>query len=460
MSTAVTSQQVAVQALNSAVTMLALNSIIASLNTLVPTAVLEPATKKLMATDTGIAVLKTMFGTSIVDKAIEQAGSRDAVVIAQKVDQLVTELLVSKFGKYAADLAIASAPEGDLSKAIIIAQGLAAAHVTPATPPETAQPVVQKAVKKGLISGPPQKIKDLKTGIVYHSIYALGKAVGPEFGIDTTKSTCGYAVMNKDKKRFVRTEQVETKQPLITKTEPAPKPVTTVATPVVTPAKPQQSNVIDQYRDKGPIIISALTDAKYAELQNYFSVTPEEQLQAQGVRVRSAKFDETSNARNVIKTKGGLIISAIHVITPTTSATDLSKVSKLTLVNNYLPEYGKVLADSGGYKPQKFVERIRIVDIPSTFNPSFLNDTAFLSAYLYEHEQLSRITSYSSDTIASSGVAPTARQVMAGRGQRIWICIYDGYLGGFWNRVDVYVNLIDVNLSAGLKELRNRNEIK
>lgn len=114
----------------------------------------------------------------------------------------------------------------------------------------------------------------------------------------------------------------------------------------------------------------------------------------------------------------------------------------LPTVKKYLPEYREILKRSGGHKPRKFVEAIRIIATPASFNPSGIGDYAYLNSYGYETKtgKIGTGPGYSYESMLPSGVTPRERMVEVPKGMRMWITIYDGMWGGYWSTVNVYVH--------------------
>lgn len=117
-------------------------------------------------------------------------------------------------------------------------------------------------------------------------------------------------------------------------------------------------------------------------------------------------------------------------------------------VKSLLPEYREVLGELRGLKPIKFVESIVVLKCPAPFNPSAQGDYAFTSAFTWDGRTLSRGPSFSYDTMLATGVNPYERIVNVPQGVRVWIATYDGQWGGFWSRVDVYMNVVDFSRLA------------
>lgn len=113
---------------------------------------------------------------------------------------------------------------------------------------------------------------------------------------------------------------------------------------------------------------------------------------------------------------------------------------KLEIAKKYFPEYKQVLQEAGGYNPRKFVQEMRVVVTPATFNPSAQGDFAFTHSFDWDGKTLRKGPAYSYDTMMPSRVSPYERAVSVPAGHRIWVTTYDGQWGGFWAHVIIYVN--------------------
>jgi len=107
------------------------------------------------------------------------------------------------------------------------------------------------------------------------------------------------------------------------------------------------------------------------------------------------------------------------------------------------PEYKEILKMSGGHKPRKFVEAIKVIKCPATFNPSGLGDYAYRSSYFVKDGIITPGPSYSYDTMMSSRIVPEERTVDVPKGTRMWVVTYDGMWGGSW-KVQVFVHELDM----------------
>jgi hypothetical protein len=115
-------------------------------------------------------------------------------------------------------------------------------------------------------------------------------------------------------------------------------------------------------------------------------------------------------------------------------------------VKRLLPEYKEILEMAGGYKPRKFVEKIRIIECPTMYNPSGLGDYAYRTSYYVDKNGVvTHITGYSYDTMMYTGVQPVERMIDIPEGTRVWIVTYDGIWGGHWD-VNVFVHKNDYKL--------------
>jgi hypothetical protein len=117
-------------------------------------------------------------------------------------------------------------------------------------------------------------------------------------------------------------------------------------------------------------------------------------------------------------------------------------------IHRLLPEYTEVLSRSGGHKPVKFIESIVVIKCPAPFNPSAQGDFAYTQSFSYDGRTLSSGPAFSYDTMLATRVNPYERIVNVPPGIRVWITTYDGQWGGFWSRVDVYMNEADFSRMA------------
>lgn len=95
-------------------------------------------------------------------------------------------------------------------------------------------------------------------------------------------------------------------------------------------------------------------------------------------------------------------------------------------VKEQFPEYKKILALSGGHKPRKFVEAIKVVRCPTTFSPSGLGDYAYRHSYFVANGKITEGVSYSYDSMMAVGVSPKERMVDVPKGTRMWVVTFDG----------------------------------
>jgi hypothetical protein len=152
--------------------------------------------------------LRITFGAHIVDEAIKSVGSDDILALCKEIEHLYTNEMRDKYGKYAADTALKTAPPGDIRTANEIAIALArrgyGKFVEPRDVPAPVS-VEAGAVRIGTIKGrkkaKPQK--DTTTGIMYKSKAAAGMAVALEYGLDPSETFIWYEVIKKAPTRFV-----------------------------------------------------------------------------------------------------------------------------------------------------------------------------------------------------------------------------------------------------------------
>jgi len=162
---------------------------------------LEVAPSQLKATDPAIKDLREAYGDSAVDKALFDVPDADAVKLAHRVEFYVHRELRAKYGEYAANQAIISAPPGELNTAIEIAKSLSESKVAEGSPGSEKAKAVAKGKLRGRSKAEPQK--DTKTGVIYRSKSAAGMAVAAEYGLDTTNTYIWYEIKKRDPNRFI-----------------------------------------------------------------------------------------------------------------------------------------------------------------------------------------------------------------------------------------------------------------
>lgn len=194
-----TPQQVLTQGMMSALTVSvfaqAVGMMVAALETY-PEALGAPVPSK------AIDDLRLAYGTEVVNKAIKEKGTDDILVLAAAVEKFYLASMRKKYGEWATNTALETAPPGDVRAANEIARVLATRGVTPASPVVK----VEEAVETGRAAAArkAQPVKDTKTGKVYPSKSKAGMAVAAEYGLDPTETFIWYEVIKKDPKRFVR----------------------------------------------------------------------------------------------------------------------------------------------------------------------------------------------------------------------------------------------------------------
>ncbi len=291
----------------------------------------------------GIEDLRSAFGASLVNTAVDNVGRDDIVTLAMEVERLYVGHMKWRYGDWATEQALATAPAGDVRAANEIASTLQEKRITETSTPETKQAAVGEGKKKAGRRAA-QPVKDTHTGKVYGSKASAGMSVAAEYGLDPKNHFIWYEVIKKDPERFVR-----------------------------------------------------------------------------------------------VSTE----LAAQHAPEPKVTVTQATPATKKELVYRFLPEYGKVLLESGGYKPRKFVEAIEVIVAPAPFVPSAQGDYAYTKSFVWDGKALTSGPSYSYDTMLTVGVSPYEREVDVLSGNRVWIVTYDGQWGGYWSRVHVYVHRDD-----------------
>lgn len=151
----------------------------------------------------GIEDLKSAFGAGLVNTAIDNVGTEDIVALAAEVERLYVGAMRRKYGDWATEQALATAPAGDVRAANEIALVLRQRGVTPASTPEKKQVAVGEGKKKAG-RRVAQPVRDTRTGTVYGSKASAGMSVAAEYGLDPTNHFIWYEVIKRDPDRFVR----------------------------------------------------------------------------------------------------------------------------------------------------------------------------------------------------------------------------------------------------------------
>lgn len=191
-------QQILVQGM---MNVMALNIFATAVGLIVAATGLEVAPAMLKAGDPAVEALREAFGDEIVGKALTDVPEAEAIKLAERVEFYVHQDLRKRYGDWAADIAIRSAPPGDLRTARIIARDLSERSVGPESPIAVKAKVIATGRMKGRSKAKPQR--DTKTGIVYSSEYAAGKAVAAEYGLNPLNTYVWYKIKQIDKTRFV-----------------------------------------------------------------------------------------------------------------------------------------------------------------------------------------------------------------------------------------------------------------
>lgn len=173
--------------------------------------VLKVPPEERKGTKRAIDDLRVVFGPDVVNKAVEEVGYDDIIVLCKEIEKLYIDKMKELYGTYATNTALRSAPPGDIKTANEIAKALAGrgygkygGAVAPARVEEESKEVgVTKAKKKAK----PQK--DTKTGVVYKSKSSAGMAVAAEYGLDPTETFIWYEVIKKAPDRFVSATPVQ-----------------------------------------------------------------------------------------------------------------------------------------------------------------------------------------------------------------------------------------------------------
>ena len=147
----------------------------------------------------GIADLRVIYGSDVVNKAISVVGaSADIISLAMAVEGEALDKLRSMYGEDAVNKAIDYCGITEYECVKTVAKGLSVKDITP----EKEEAVVKTGKRRGRQVAQP--VKDTKTGIVYGSKAKAGMAVATEYGQSPTNHFAWYEVIKKDPKRFIR----------------------------------------------------------------------------------------------------------------------------------------------------------------------------------------------------------------------------------------------------------------
>lgn len=155
--------------------------------------------------------LRIAFGADVVNEAVENVGYDDILNLCKEVERLFIDKMKGKYGAYATNTALRSAPPGDLATAEEIALTLSRRGYGKFGEIQAPVDVEDKAKAEGATKArkkaKPQK--DTKTGIVYRSKASAGMAVAAEYGLDATETFIWYQVIKADPDRFAPATQTE-----------------------------------------------------------------------------------------------------------------------------------------------------------------------------------------------------------------------------------------------------------
>ena len=352
---------------------------------------------ELKGTQAAVRELRLAFGGNVVNRAVKNVGTDSMLTLAQETERLIVEDMNTKYGTLATEAALAAASPGNVAEAKEIANTLARKGIKAenwktwldTAPIEQKEQVVKKAKMKSTSRKP---VRDLRTGIVYKSHSAVGKALAAEYGQDPNNTFAWYAILKEDPDRFA---------------------------------------------DVGLLSSAPISSSSAYIPPKAISPAPSGSLTLQEALREYEKAEEAGQ-----------------------SAASLPK-SRQARVDHMLPEWKQVLnrmsmMDIPGNKlrkPKKFVEKITIIPTPANFSPSSQGDYAFTNSYSYDGVSLAEGPSYTYDSMMNVVGSPYERTVDVPRGTRVWVCTYDGQWGGYWSRVDVYVNADDLASSPGMKLL-------
>ena len=369
---------------------------------------------ELKGTSAALRELRLAFGGVVVDTAAKNVGTDSMVALAKEVDRLVTADMVLKYGSLATEAALAAAPPGDVNAAKEIAKTLAGRGIRSAdmsqwlssATPTQKENVVETAKRRSAGRHPAKPVLDLRTNIQYRSHAAAGVALAAEYGLDKRDTHVWFEILRKDPARFKDISVLSPRLP-VAATEPmlyTPPPLATTA-----PRVPEASLSLQEAMSK-------------YETERIAKPAAAASMQPETLAIQSKKS---------------------------------------FIINKSLPEWQQVLYNMSHMdipgnkllKPKKFVEKIEVIKTPAQFNPSGISDTAFLHSYSWDGKVLTEGPSYSYDSMMNIVGSPFERNISIPRGSRVWICIYDGAMGGFWRKVDVFVNADDFAQDKYLQQL-------
>lgn len=214
MTTQYTLQQVAAQAMYSVMAVSVMSTAVGIMMGAMGAEMLSLPPGERKGVKRAIEDLRVAFGADVVNQAVENVGYDDIIALCKEVEKLYIDEMKEKYGTYATNTALKSAPPGDIKTANEIALTLArrgyGKFAAPARMPASVD--VEEEAKKTGVSKARKKAKpqkDTKTGIVYRSKAAAGMSVAGEFNLDPTETFIWYQVIKADPDRFTPATQVE-----------------------------------------------------------------------------------------------------------------------------------------------------------------------------------------------------------------------------------------------------------
>lgn len=203
----------AVQATQASVQVLAFSAFSNAIGMLMSATSMTELPKHSKATEAGIKDLRHAFGNSIVDAALKKVGANDDIVsIAQAVNDEFLAALGKQYSPEEVSTALNACPPGDMRCVISVVKSIHEGHggsfeqltnsssTTQESSTQTKKiTYIQSTGGTSKIRGrhAGRKVKDMKTGIVYDSLAAAGRALAPEYKKSKDLPFLGF-VISKD----------------------------------------------------------------------------------------------------------------------------------------------------------------------------------------------------------------------------------------------------------------------
>jgi len=119
-------------------------------------------------------------------------------------------------------------------------------------------------------------------------------------------------------------------------------------------------------------------------------------------------------------------------------------------VRRLLPEVDRVIYELTHHgedkmrNPKKFMESVTVRITPAVFSPS-MAETEFAYLFSWNGRSLESGPGWSQDSLPNMPdvLVGQERMINVPPGRRVWEVVYSGAMGGYWSRVNVYVNPAD-----------------